>query len=212
MGAGIATSAHCVRFLEVPDHKGHSFLCPTSGSPIQPGGLYGSPWYFGYPIRRCVTCVSPHLIFVFFVPTLPISFPVLRRAAYRISDPAFPLFRAAFPFPVRLCIKAFLPDDLKVSWISSRAKPNFASYPQAAQFAVDKIEDKISVQKDTAPTQCMEAVKNCPGARERGGVPPVQFCSAIACRRTPNTSASVMLQLRKEWDELHNLQLAPSCI
>ena len=51
----------------------------------------------------------------------------------------------------------------------SRAKPNFASYPQAAQFAVDKIEDKISVQKDTAPTQCMEAVKNCPGARERGG-------------------------------------------
>ena len=212
MGAGIATSAHCVRFLEVPDHKGHSFLCPTSGSPIQPGGLYGSPWYFGYPIRRCVTCVSPHLIFVFLVPTLPISSPVLRRAAYRIGDPAFPLFRTAFPFPVRLCIKAFLPDDLKVSWISSRAKPNFTSYPQAEQFAVDKIEDKISVQKDTAPMQCMEAVKNCPGARERGGVPPVQFCSAIACRRHPNTSASVMLQLPKEWDELHNLQLAPSCI
>ena len=212
MGAGIATSAHCVRFLEVPDHKGHSFLCPTSGSPIQPGGLYGSPWYFGYPIRRCVTCVSPHLIFVFLVPTLPISSPVLRRAAYRIGDPAFPLFRAAFPFPVQLCIKAFLPDDLKVSWFLSRAKPNFASYPQAAQFAVDKIEDKISVQKDTAPMQCMEAVKNCPGARERGGVPPVQFCSAIACRRHPNTSASVMLQLRKDRGELHNLQLAPSCI
>jgi hypothetical protein len=93
----------------------------------------------------------------------------LRRAAYRIGDPAFPLFRTAFPFPVRLCIKAFLPDDLKVSCFSSRAKPNFASYPQAEQFAVDKIEDKISVQKDTAPTQCMEAVKNCPGARERGG-------------------------------------------
>jgi hypothetical protein len=93
----------------------------------------------------------------------------LRRAAYRFGDPAFPLFHATFPFPVRICIKAFLPDDLKVSWFSSRAKPNFASYPQAAQFAVDKIEDKISVQKDTAPTQCMEAVKNCPGARERGG-------------------------------------------
>ena len=169
MGAGIATSAHCVRFLEVPDHKGHSFLCPTSGSPIQPGGLYGSPWYFGYPIRRCVTCVSPHLIFVFFVPTLPISSPVLRRAAYRFGDPAFPLFHATFPFPVRICIKAFLPDDLKVSWFSSRAKPNFSSYPQAVQFAVDKIEDKISVQKDTAPTQCMGAVKNCPGAREREG-------------------------------------------
>jgi hypothetical protein len=137
----------------------------------------------------------------------------LRRAAYRIGDPAFPLFRTAFPFPVQLCIKVFLPDDMKVSCFLSRAKPNFASYPQAAQFAVDKIEDKISVQKDTAPTQCMEAVKNCPGARERGGgVPPVQFCSAIACRRHPNTSASAMLQLRKEWDELHNLQLAPSCI
>jgi hypothetical protein len=93
----------------------------------------------------------------------------LRRAAYRIGDPAFPLFRTAFPFPVQLCIKAFLPDDLKVSCFLSRAKPNFASYPQAAQSAVDKIEDKISVQKDTAPTQCMEAVKNCPGARERGG-------------------------------------------
>jgi hypothetical protein len=93
----------------------------------------------------------------------------LRRAAYRIGDPAFPLFRTAFPFPVQLCIKAFLPDDLKVSCFSSRAKPNFASYPQAEQFAVDKIEDKISVQKDTAPMQCMEAVKNCSGARERGG-------------------------------------------
>ena len=212
MGAGIATSAHCVRFLEVPDHKGHSFLCPTSGSPIQPGGLYGSPWYFGYPIRRCVTCVSPHLIFVFFVPTLPISSSVLRRAAYRIGDPAFPLFRTAFPFPVRLCIKAFLPDDLTVSCFSSRAKPNFASYPQAVQFAVDKIGDKISVQKDTAPTQCMEAVKNRSGARERGGVPTVQFCSAIACRCNPNTSASVMLQLRKERGGLHNLQLIPSCL
>ena len=213
MGAGIATSAHCVRFLEVPDHKGHFFLCPTSGSPVQPEGLYGSPWYFGYPIRRCATCVSPHLIFVFFVPTLPISSPVLRRAAYRFGDPAFPLFRATFPFPVRLCIKAFLPDELKVSWFSSRAKPNFASYPQAVQFAVDKIEDKISVQKNTAPTQCMEAVKNCPGAREREGeVPPVQFCSAIACRCNPNTSASDMLQLRKEWNELHNLQLVPLCL
>jgi hypothetical protein len=93
----------------------------------------------------------------------------LRRAAYRIGDPAFPLFHATFPFPVRICIKVFLPDDLKVSWFSSRAKPNFASYPQAVQFAVDKIEDKISVQKDTAPTQCMGAVKNCPGAREREG-------------------------------------------
>jgi hypothetical protein len=93
----------------------------------------------------------------------------LRRAAYRFGDPAFPLFHAAFPFPVRLCINAFLPDDLKVSWFSSRAKSNFASYLQAVQFAVDKIEDKISVQKDTAPTQCMEAVKNCPAARERGG-------------------------------------------
>ena len=211
MGAGLATSAHCVRFLEVPDHKGHSLRCLTSGSPVRPEGLYGSPWYFGYPIRRCVTRVSPHLIFVFFVPTLPISSPVLRRAAYRIADPAFPLFRAAFPFPVQLCIKAFLPDDLKVSCFLSRAKPNFASYPQAVQFAVDKIEDKISVQKDTAPTQCMEAVKNCPGARERG-VPPVQFCSAIACRCNPNTSASVMLQLRKERGGLHNLQLIPSCL
>ncbi|MDH4399390.1 hypothetical protein, partial [Sphingorhabdus sp.] len=112
---------------------------------------------------------SPHLIFVFFVPTLPISSPVLRRAAYRIGDPAFPLFRAAFPFPVQLCIKAFLPDELKVSCFSSRAKPNFASYPQAVQFAVDKIGDKISVQKDTAPTQCMEAVKNCPGRGREGG-------------------------------------------
>jgi len=212
MGAGIATSAHCVRFSEVPDRKGHSFLCLTSGSPVRPKGLYGSPWYFGYPIRRCVTCVSPHLIFVFFVPTLPISSPVLRRAAYRIGDPAFPLFRAAFPFPVLLCIKAFLPDDLKVSCFSSRAKPNFQTYPQAVQFAVDKIEDKISVQKDTAPTQCMEAVKNCPGRGREGGVPTVQFCSAIACRCNPNTSASVMLQLRKERGGLHNLQLIPSCL
>lgn len=208
MGAGIATSAHCVRFLEVPDHKGHYFLCPTSGSPVQPGGLYGSPWYFGYPIRRCVTCVSPHLIFVFFVPTLPISSPVLRPAAYRFGDPTFPLFRAAFPFPVLRCIKASLPDTLKMSWFSSRAKPNFASYPQAVQFAVDKIEDKISVQKDTAPTQCMEAVKIVRSGGETGGVPTGQFCSATCYRWVPNTSASVMLQLRKEKSQLRVLQLA----
>ena len=179
MGAGIATSAHCVRFLEVPDHKGHSFLCPTSGSPFQPGGLYGSPWYFGYPIRRCVTCVSPHLIFVFFVPTLPISSPVLRPAAYRFGDPAFCLLRSAFPFPVWLCFKAFLPDALKVSWFSSRAKPNFASYPQAVQFAVDKIEDKISVQKDTAPMQCMEAVKIVRSGGETGGYRPFNFVQQL---------------------------------
>ena len=179
MGAGIATSAHCVRFLEVPDHKGHSFLCPTSGSPVQPGGLYGSPWYFGYPIRRCVTCVSPHLIFVFFVPTLPISSPVLRPAAYRFGDPAFCLLRSAFPFPVWLCFKAFLPDALKVSWFSSRAKPNFASYPQAVQFAVDKIEDKISVQKDTAPMQCMEAVKIVRSGGETGGYRPFNFVQQL---------------------------------
>ena len=179
MGAGIATSAHCVRFLEVPDHKGHSFLCPTSGSPVQPGGLYGSPWYFGYPIRRCVTCVSPHLIFVFFVPTLPISSPVLRPAAYRFGDPTFPLFRAAFPFPVLRCIKASLPDTLKVSWFSSRAKPNFASYPQAVQFAVDKIEDKISVQKDTAPMQCMEDVKIVRSGGETGGYRPFNFVQQL---------------------------------
>ena len=179
MGAGIATSAHCVRFLEVLDHKGHSFLCPTSGSPVQPGGLYGSPWYFGYPIRRCVTCVSPHLIFVFFVPTLPISSPVLRPAAYRFGDPTFPLFRAAFPFPVLRCIKASLPDTLKVSWFSSRAKPNFASYPQAVQFAVDKIEDKISVQKDTALMQCMEAVKIVRSGRRGGTVRSILFSNLL---------------------------------
>ena len=179
MGAGIATSAHCVRFLEVPDHKGHSFLCPTSGSPIQPGGLYGSPWYFGYPIRRCVTCVSPHLIFVFFVPTLPISSPVLRPAAYRFGDPAFCLLRSAFPFPVWLCFKAFLPDALKVSWFSSRAKPNFASYPQAVQFAVDKMEDKFGAQNVTAPMQCMEAVKIVRSGGETGGYRPFNFVQQL---------------------------------
>jgi hypothetical protein len=50
------------------------------------------------------------------------------------------------------------------------------------------------------------------GEGERGRVPPVQFCSAIACRCIPNTSASAMLQLRKDWGELHNLQLIPSCL
>lgn len=83
------------------------------------------------------------MIFVFFVPTIPISSPVLRPAAYRFGDPAFLLFRSAFPFPVQLCFVAFLPDDLKVSRFSSRAKRNIASYPQAVQFAVDKMEDKI---------------------------------------------------------------------
>ena len=83
----------------------------------------------------------PHMIFVFFVPTASITSPVLRLVAYQFGDPAFFLFRSAFPFPVRLCIAAFLPDDLKVSWISSRTKRNVSTYPQAAQFAVDKMEN-----------------------------------------------------------------------
>ena len=33
----------------------------------------------------------------------------------RLYDPAFPLFRPTFPFPVRLCIVVVLPDDLKLS-------------------------------------------------------------------------------------------------
>jgi hypothetical protein len=31
----------------------------------------------GIPIRRCVTCVSPHLIIVVFVPTASATFPCL---------------------------------------------------------------------------------------------------------------------------------------
>jgi hypothetical protein len=44
------------------------------------------------------------------------------------------------------------------------------SYPQAQQIAVDKMEDKISAEKDTAPTQCMEAVEIVRGrGREEEG-------------------------------------------
>ena len=83
------------------------------------------------------------MIFVFIVPTASITSPVLRLAASRFGDPAFFLFRSAFPFPVQLRIVAFLPDDLKVSCFSSRAKRIVQSYPQAQQFAVDKMEDKV---------------------------------------------------------------------
>ena len=71
-------------------------------------------------------------MFVFFVPTIPISSSVLRQIAYRSGDPAFILFRSTFPFPVPLCIVAFLPDDLEVSCFVSRAKRNVRTYPQAA--------------------------------------------------------------------------------
>ena len=54
--------------------------------------------------------------------------------------------------------------------------------------------------------------KKLSGGEGERGVPPVQFCSAIAYRYNPNTSASVMLQLRKGWGELHNLQLTLSCL
>jgi len=53
-----------------PRHKGHSFLSLTSGSPMSPEGFGGSPWYFDYPIRRCVTCVMPHMICIVSVPTI----------------------------------------------------------------------------------------------------------------------------------------------
>ena len=125
----------------------------------------------------------PHMIFVFFVPTIPITSPVLRLAASRFGDPAFTLFRSAFPFPVQLRIVAFLPDDLKVSCFSSRAKRIVQSYPQAQQFAVDKMEDKIGPQKDTAPTQCMEAVKIVRGrGREEESAARSMCVSTIACR------------------------------
>jgi hypothetical protein len=83
------------------------------------------------------------MIFVFFVPTIPISSPVLQLAAYRFGDPAFLLFCSTFPFPVWLCFVAFLPDDLKLSCFVSRAKPILPTYPQAAQLSVDKMEDKM---------------------------------------------------------------------
>jgi ribosomal protein L34 len=124
-------------------HKDHKHLFLTSGSPISPEGFLGLPRYFGYPIRRCVTCVSPHMIFVFFVPTISITSPVLRQAAYPFGDLAFPLLHSAFPFPVQLCVEAFLPDDLKLSCFSSRAKRKLWTYPQAAHFAVDKMENNF---------------------------------------------------------------------
>jgi hypothetical protein len=166
-----------------PCHEGHSFLSLTSGSPISPEGFVGSPWYFGYPIRRCATCVMPHSIFVFFVPTISISSPVLRRVAYQFGDPAVCLFRSTFPFPVRLCVLAFLPDDLKVSCFSSRTKGNLPTYPQTTHFAVDKMEDKSTAEKDTAPTQCMEAVKIVRGrGREEERAARSMCVSTIACR------------------------------
>jgi hypothetical protein len=82
---------------------------------MSPEGFGGSPWYFDYPIRRCVTCVMPHMIGIVSVPTILTTFPVLRRVACQIGDRAIYLVRSAFPFPVWLCFKAFLPDDLKVS-------------------------------------------------------------------------------------------------
>jgi hypothetical protein len=63
--------------------------------------------------------------------------------ARKFGDPAFPLFGLVSPFPVLLCIKAFLPDDLKVSCFSSRAKRQNQSYPQPQQFAVDKMENNF---------------------------------------------------------------------
>ena len=150
-------------------HKDHKHLCLTSGSPISPEGFLGLPRYFGYPIRRCVTCVSPHMIFVFFVPTNLITFPVLRQFAYHFGDPAFPFLNSAFPFPVLLCLEAFLPDDLKLSCFSSRAKCKLRTYPQAPHFAVDKMENNFSGEKDTAPTPCMGAVRIVRGRGERGG-------------------------------------------
>lgn len=144
--------------------QGPFFLRLTSGSPMSPEGFLGSPWYTGYPIRRCATCVMPHSIFVFFVPTILTAFPVLRRAACSFGDPAVCPLRSARPFPVWLGIEAFLPDDLKVSRPSSRAKHDLRSYPQRAHFVVDKMEDKFGAPNDTAPTQCVEAV-----VRGRGG-------------------------------------------
>jgi hypothetical protein len=79
--------------------------------------------------------------------------------ACKFGDPAFPLFRLVRPFPVFLSIKAFLPDDLKVSWNPSRTKSKIAGYPQAEWKAVEKIAHKFAGQTNTASTRSMEAVK-----------------------------------------------------
>jgi hypothetical protein len=125
----------------------------------------------------------PHSIFVFFVPTILTAFPVLRRVACPFGDPAFFLLCSAFPFPVQLCFEAFLPDELKVSQLSSRSKHKLQSFPQGGHFVVDKMEDKFGAQNNTAPTQCMEAVKIVRGrGREEEDAARSICVSTIACR------------------------------
>jgi hypothetical protein len=125
----------------------------------------------------------PHSIFVFFVPTILTAFPALRQVAIQFGDPTFFLRRSASPFPVWLCFVAFLPDELKFSQLSSRSKHFLPSYPQVAHFVVDKMEDKFGAQNDTAPTQCMEAVKivRGRGGEEEGAARSI-CVSTIACR------------------------------
>jgi len=126
---------------------------------LGPEALLVPLMHFRYPSRRCFTCVSPHLNFVF-QHRLSATFPCL--ATGLPSDPAirhFEPFRSAFPLPVLLCIVEVLPDDLKLSRKMSRANIKMQSYPQADGFAVDKLAEKSGAQTNTASTLCMKAVR-----------------------------------------------------
>lgn len=103
--------------------------------------------------------------------------------ACKFGDPAFPLLRLVRPFPVFLCIEAFLPDDLKVSWNPSRSKAKITTYPQADRLAVEKIAHNFEGETNTASTRCMEAVKIVRGrGREEESAARSMCVSAIACR------------------------------
>jgi hypothetical protein len=123
---------------------------------LGPKALLVPLMHFRYPSRRCSTCVSPHLNFVFQRRLFSHIFLPEERLAFRFGDLA--ICRSALS-PKRLCFVAAPPDDLKLSRKMSRANIKMQTYPQATWFAVDKLAEKIGAQTNTASTQCMKAVR-----------------------------------------------------
>ncbi|HEV7233352.1 MAG TPA: hypothetical protein VGN36_03830 [Sphingorhabdus sp.] len=125
---------------------------------------------------------KPHMASVFRCRRLDHIFLSEERLAFRFGDLAFEPFRSTFPLPVRLCIVAVLPDDLKLSRKMSRANIKMKTYPQAGGFAVDKLAEKCGAQTNTASTLCMKAVRSTGGEGERRRVPPGRDAFRHHCR------------------------------
>ncbi len=86
------------------------------------------------------------------------------------------------------------------------------TYPQGAQFMVDKIENKTDgcfngPETKTASMFSHEGRSILPTARERRRELPVK-CGMFQ-PMTPYAAESFMLQLRKKRDRLQNMQLMP---